>query len=70
MEVIAGGMDCATQLKAVVEQDCGLAFGARVGLLFADQDFHLMSQGTADRRGTAGGEDLGLLNGLALETRR
>jgi hypothetical protein len=64
MEVIAGGMDCATQFKAGVEQDCGWAFGARIGSVFADQDFHLMSQETADRSRTAGGEDLGFLNGL------
>jgi hypothetical protein len=49
MEFVAGGMDSATQLKAVVKQGCGLAFSARVGFVFADQDFSLMSQETADQ---------------------
>jgi hypothetical protein len=69
MEFIAGGMDGATQLKAVVEQGCGLAGGARVGFVFADQDFNLMSQETADGSGTAGGKDLGFLNSSAVETK-
>jgi hypothetical protein len=70
MEFIAGGMDSATQLKSVVKQGCGLAFGARIGFVFADQDFNLMSQETADRSGTTSGEDLGFLNGLAVKTER
>jgi hypothetical protein len=70
VELIAGGMDSATQLKAMVKQNCGLAFGARVAFVFADQDFNLMSQQAADRSGTAGGEHLGFLNGLAVETKR
>jgi hypothetical protein len=69
MEFIAGGMHSATQLKAAVKQGCGLAFGARVGFVFADQHFNLMSQQTADRSRTVGGEDLGFLNGLAVETK-
>jgi len=56
--------------KPLVEQGCGLAFGARVGFVFADQDSNLMSQKTADGSGTAGGEDLGFLNGSAVETKR
>jgi hypothetical protein len=67
MEFIAGGTNYAAQVKAAVQQGRGLAFGAFVSFFFADEEFNLMSEETADRGGTASSDDFGLLNGLAVE---
>jgi hypothetical protein len=67
MEFIAGGTNCAAQMKAAIEQGCGLALGAFVGFFFADQELDLASHETADGGGTSSGDNLCLLNGLAVE---
>jgi hypothetical protein len=70
MEFISARSNHAAQVKALVEQGHGLPFGVFVGFFFTYQDLDLAGQETADGRGAPSRDDLGLLNGLSVETDR
>jgi hypothetical protein len=70
MEFISVGSNHAAQVKALVEQAHGLPFSVFVGFFFPYQDLDLAGQETADGRGAPSRDDLGLLNGLSVETDR
>src|SRR6266581_1254837 len=70
MEFISVGSNQAAQMKALVEQAHGLPFSVFIGLFFTYQDLDLTSQQTADGRGAPSRHDLGLLNGLSVQTDR
>ena len=67
MEFIARGANYTAQVKALIQQGGCLAFGAFVSFFFADQELNLASQETANGGGAPSGDNLGLLNGLAVE---
>jgi len=67
MELVTADWTFAAEVEALVEQGQRLPFRALVRVFLADEDLDLTSQQTTDRGGAPSRDDLGLLNGFAVE---
>src|SRR6267378_7669262 len=68
MQFVPADSNYAAQVKTLVEQRHRLPLSALVSLFFTYEELNLMSQQAADGGRTASSDDLGLLNGLPVET--
>ena len=68
MQFVPADSNYTAQVKTLVEQRHRLPLSALVSLFFTYEELNLMSQQAADGGRTAGSDDLGLLNGLPVET--
>src|SRR5271165_3443597 len=65
MPLVPRRLDHAAEVKALIEQLCGLSLSALIGFLLANQNLDLLGQQTTDRRAPTGGQDFRLPKRLA-----